>query len=153
GRQAHGASEETAAAIAAGYGEEQQYDADLTLKPSSVSAGTLEKILFCGVAMRVMSHPNNARSEDRPQQRDLAALRELSERAETMSRAVLDVLIDDVHAFLAQRLWRLVVHAFLAQRLWRLVVQRARLPAHLRAVKPLPPARIKTPDVAADGNH
>ena len=109
---------------AAGYSDDQNYILRPDMKPSVLSAAVAEKLLFCGVAMRVVMHPK-AHEDDRPESDVMAKFSDkikLLAGALEFHRASFEGLIDDIHTYLSRRLWSLVV-------------ERARLPKHLRAVK------------------
>jgi gamma-tubulin complex component 4 len=109
---------------AAGYADDQSYILNPEMKPSVISATVAEKILFCGVAMRVVMHPK-AHADDQPEPHAMAQFNDKMKKlagALEFHRASFEGLIDQIHTYLSRRLWSLVV-------------ERARLPKHLRAVK------------------
>jgi gamma-tubulin complex component 4 len=104
--------------------EDQQFEVCPERKPQCISAAVVEKVLFCGVALRIMMHPN-ASKEDRPEESMLlrfgVELRRLAAMP-VFHRASFETFVNDMQSYVTKRLWRLVV-------------MRARLPQHLRAVK------------------
>jgi len=109
---------------AAGYADDQNYILNPDMKPSVVSATVAEKVLFCGVAMRVVMHPK-AHADDRPEPHAMAIFNDKIKSlagALEFHRASFEGLVDSIHTYLSRRLWSLVV-------------ERAHLHKHLRAVK------------------
>ncbi|EKX47658.1 hypothetical protein GUITHDRAFT_106647 [Guillardia theta CCMP2712] len=104
--------------------EDQLFELNLRMKPGILSAVMLEKILFCGVAMRVLMQPNT-RPEDRPEAEQIGRfngqMKAISKEG-SFHRNKFESLVDEVHQYLSKRLWRLVV-------------ERARLPLHFKALK------------------
>jgi len=108
----------------AGYAEDQNYMLHADMKPRVLSAAVAEKLLLCGVAMRVIMHPK-AHADDRPEPEVMAKFNEQIKHlasAPEFHRARFEGLVDEIHTYLSRRLWSLVV-------------ERARLLKHLRAVK------------------
>jgi gamma-tubulin complex component 4 len=108
----------------AGYAEDQNYMLHADMKPRVLSAAVAEKLLLCGVAMRVIMHPK-AHADDRPEPEVMAKFNEQIKHlasAPEFHRASFEGLVDEIHTYLSRRLWSLVV-------------ERARLLKHLRAVK------------------
>jgi len=108
----------------AGYSDEQNYILHPEMKPSVLSAAVAEKVLFCGVAMHVVTQPK-AHADDRPEPHVMANFNDkikVQAGALEFHRASFEGLVDEIHAYLSRRLWSLVM-------------ERARLPRHLRAIK------------------
>jgi gamma-tubulin complex component 4 len=93
-------------------------------RPACVSPAVVERVLFSGVALRIMLGPQ-ATDEDRPEEAKMAQFRrEIQTMASqpVFHRASFEMLVNSLQS-----------HA--SQRLYRLVVVRARLPLHLQAMK------------------
>ena len=93
-------------------------------RPACVSPAVVERVLFSGVALRIMLGPQ-ATEEDKPEEAKMAMFRrEIQSMASqpVFHRASFEMLVNSLQS-----------HA--SQRLYRLVVVRARLPLHLQAMK------------------